>query len=95
MRLCGFALVGEIKKGSTFTSIAPAPVGSARSLTIRQETLEEAYSAMLRRISIDEAIVTWISTPLRESHTDQKRFRDEAIAKLQAGPSAAPETPEV
>jgi len=43
---------------------------------------KEAYSAMLRRISIDEGIVTWISTALRESHGDQKRFRDEAIAKL-------------
>jgi hypothetical protein len=29
-------------------------------------------------------IVTWISTALRESHGDQKRFRYEAIAKLKA-----------
>jgi hypothetical protein len=39
---------------------------------------------MLRRISIDEGIVAWISTALRESHSDQKRFRDEGIAKLKA-----------
>jgi hypothetical protein len=45
--------------------------------------LEEAYAAMLRRISIDEEIVNWIATALRESHGDQKRFRDESVAKLQ------------
>ena len=50
---------------------------------VRQETLEEAYAAMLRRISIDEDIVNWIATALRESHGDQKRFRDESVAKLQ------------
>jgi site-specific DNA recombinase len=38
---------------------------------------------MLRRISIDEDIVNWIATALRESHGDQKRFRDESVAKLQ------------
>jgi site-specific DNA recombinase len=38
---------------------------------------------MLRRVSIDEDIVRWISTALRQCHGDQKRFRDEAIAKLQ------------
>jgi site-specific DNA recombinase len=50
---------------------------------VRQETLEEAYVAMLGRISIDEEIVNWIATALRESHGDQKRFRDESVAKLQ------------
>jgi site-specific DNA recombinase len=49
---------------------------------VRQETLEEAYNAMPRRISIDEDIVAWISTALHGSHGDQKRFREEAIAKL-------------
>ena len=38
---------------------------------------------MLRRISIDEDIVNWITTALRESHGDQKRFRDESVARLQ------------
>jgi site-specific DNA recombinase len=38
---------------------------------------------MLRRISIDEEIVNWIATALRQSHGDQKRFRDESVAKLQ------------
>ena len=38
---------------------------------------------MLRRISIDEDIVNWIATPLRDSHGDQKRFRDESVARFQ------------
>ena len=36
-----------------------------------------------RRISVDEEIVYWIATALRESHADQKRFRDESVARLQ------------
>jgi site-specific DNA recombinase len=79
---CGFAMVGEIKKGKYVYYHCSGARGKCPEPYVRQETLEEAYSAMLRRISIDEGIVTWISTALRESHGDQKRFRDEAIAKL-------------
>ncbi len=79
---CGFALVGEIKKGKYVYYHCSGARGKCPEPYVRQETLEEAYSAMLRRISIDEGIVAWISTALRESHGDQKRFRDEGIAKL-------------
>jgi site-specific DNA recombinase len=81
---CGFAMVGEIKKGKYVYYHCSGARGKCPEPYVRQETLEEAFVAMLRRISIDEGIVTWISTALRESHGDQKRFRDEAIAKLNA-----------
>lgn len=81
---CGFALVGEIKKGKYVYYHCSGARGKCPEPYVRQETLEEAYCAMLRRISIDEGIVEWIATALRESHGDQKRFRDEAIAKLKA-----------
>jgi len=77
-------MVGEIKKGKYAYYHCSGARGKCPEPYVRQETLEEAYVAMLRRISIDEGIVTWISTALRESHGDQKRFRDEAIAKLKA-----------
>jgi site-specific DNA recombinase len=79
---CGFALVGELKKKKYVYYHCSGARGKCPEPYVRQETLEEAYSAMLRRISIDESIVIWISQALRESHGDQKRFRDEAIAKL-------------
>lgn len=79
---CGFAMVGEIKKAKYVYCHCSGARGKCPEPYVRQETLEEAYSAMLRRISIDEGIVTWISTALRESPGDQKRFRDEGITKL-------------
>ena len=72
----GFAMVGAIKKGKYFYYHRSGARGKRPKPYVRQETLEEAYVAMLRRISIDERIVSWISKALRESHGDQKRFRD-------------------
>jgi site-specific DNA recombinase len=80
---CGFAMVGEIKKGKYVYYHCSGARGTCGQPYVRQETLEEAYAAMLRRISIDEDIVNWIATALRESHGDQKRFRDESVARLQ------------
>ena len=79
---CGFAMVGEIKKKKYVYYHCSGARGRCPEPYVRQETLEEAFSAMLRRVSIDEDIVAWISTALRESHSDQKQFRDESIAKL-------------
>jgi hypothetical protein len=79
---CGFAMVGEIKGKYVYYHCSGAR-GKCGQPYVRQETLEEAYAAMLRRISIDEDIVNWIATALRESHGDQKRFRDESVARLQ------------
>ena len=73
----------EIKKGKYVYYHCSGARGKCGQPYVRQETLEEAYAAMLRRISIDEDIVNWIATALRESHGDQKRFRDESVARLQ------------
>jgi site-specific DNA recombinase len=37
---------------------------------------------VLRLIVLDEEVVGWVTSALRQSHTDEKRFRDEAVAKL-------------
>lgn len=39
---------------------------------------------MLRGLSFPKEILEWIVTALRESHTDEKAFHDEAISRLQA-----------
>jgi site-specific DNA recombinase len=74
---CGCAMVGEIKKRKYIYYHCSGARGRCGEPYVRQEILEQAYAAMLRRISIDEDIVNWIAIGLRESHTDQKRFRDE------------------
>lgn len=71
---CGFAMVGEIKKGKYVYYHCSGSRGKCGEPSVRQETLEEAYTAMLRRISIDEEIVNWIATALRESHGTRSAF---------------------
>jgi site-specific DNA recombinase len=46
--------------------------------------LEEEFSKLLGGLAIDEEIVEWVKTALRESHEDEKRHHDDAIAALQA-----------
>jgi len=65
--------------GTTLCLGAQAKCGE---LYVKQEALERAYEAMLRRISVDEDIVNWIASALRQSHADLKRFRDQAVAKF-------------
>ena len=37
----------------------------------------------LGAISMDEEVVTWFVTALKESHADEKRNHDESVARLQ------------
>lgn len=39
---------------------------------------------MLRQLSLDEEVLAWITEALRASHADERRFHDEAVAKLKA-----------
>ncbi len=39
---------------------------------------------MLKGLVFDDEVMDWVSEALHQSHADEKRFRDEAIARLQA-----------
>ena len=54
---CGFAMVGEIKKGKYVYYHCSGARGKCGQPYVRQEELERAYEAMLKLISIDEDIV--------------------------------------
>ncbi len=45
--------------------------------------LEERFGEVLRGLTFDDQILTWVTRALRESHVDEKRCHDEAIARLQ------------
>jgi DNA invertase Pin-like site-specific DNA recombinase len=79
---CGFAMVGEIKKGKYVYYHCSGARGVCGEPYVRQEILERAYAVMLKSIALDEEVVGWIASALRQSHSDQKRCRDEAISKL-------------
>jgi site-specific DNA recombinase len=50
---------------------------------VREEVLGEKFTELLKGLSIDEEILTWVTEALRQSHEDEKSYHDEAIARLQ------------
>jgi site-specific DNA recombinase len=79
---CGCALVGEIKKSKYVYYHCSGAKGKCPEPYARQEVIESEFENVLRLIVMDEAVVDWVASALRQSHTDEKRFRDEAVAKL-------------
>jgi site-specific DNA recombinase len=79
---CGFAMVGELKKGKYVYYHCSGARGKCPEPYARQEAIEGAYKTVLQQISIDVEVLGWIATALRQSHGDQKQFRDEAVGNL-------------
>ena len=50
----------------------------------REEIFEERFAELLKRLSLDDEILGWVTEALRQSHGDEKRHHDEAISRLQA-----------
>lgn len=49
----------------------------------REEVLEKKFTKLLKGISFSPDVLTWVAQALRESHQDQRKFREDAIATLQ------------
>jgi site-specific DNA recombinase len=81
---CGCSLVGELKKKryvyyhcTGYKTKCPDPY-------TREEVLEERFADLLKGLVFDDEILEWVTEALRQSHVDEKRYHDEAIARLQA-----------
>lgn len=81
---CGCALVGELKKGRYVYYHCTGYKGKCPERYVREEKLEAAFTGVLRQLSLDEDVLAWITEALRASHADERRFHDEAVAKLKA-----------
>ncbi|MGC9998751.1 MAG: recombinase family protein [Bryobacteraceae bacterium] len=79
---CGCALVGEIKKARYVYYHCSGAKGKCPEPYVRQEVLEAEFGNVLRLIAIDEEVARWVADALRQSHTDEKRFREEAVSRL-------------
>jgi site-specific DNA recombinase len=49
-----------------------------------RQVIADKFSSILGRLSFADEVLQWVSTALRESHTDQKKEHESAIARLQA-----------
>jgi hypothetical protein len=81
---CGCALVGEIKKGKYIYYHCSGFKGKCEEPYVRQEVLEAEFSRLLRKLSLDQEVVDWISMALKESHADKRHHHDEAVSRLKA-----------
>jgi len=81
---CGCALVGEIKKKKYIYYHCTGYKGKCPEPFVREETLSEKFSAVLKRLILDDEVIALVAEALRQSHREQKSFRDEAVARLRA-----------
>ncbi len=81
---CGCSFVGEIKKGRYVYYHCTGYKGKCPEPYTREERLEEEFVQVLKRLSFSDEVFSWVARALRESHTDEMRFHEEAVSRLQA-----------
>jgi site-specific DNA recombinase len=88
---CGCAIVGEIKKERYVyyhcTGYADKCSGTpsvCRRKHMREEALEQQFTAMLGRLHFDDEVLEWVRDALHASHAEERREHEEAIRRLEA-----------
>jgi hypothetical protein len=81
---CGCALVGELRKGKYVYYHCTGFKGKCPEPYTRQEVLEQEFGRLLKKLQVDDEILGWLAEALRESHADEKKFHEEAIARINA-----------
>jgi hypothetical protein len=80
---CGYAMVGEIKKGRYVYYYCTGYKGKCPERYTREDVLEKRFTELLEGISFSPEVLTWVTQVLRESHADERKCHEEAITKLQ------------
>lgn len=79
---CDCALVGELKKGRYVYYHCTGRRGKCGEPYTREEILEEQFGGHLKRLVFDDEVLDWLTNALKQSHEDEKRFRNDAVARL-------------
>ena len=79
---CGCCLTAEIKKGRYIYYHCTSFRGKCGEPYVRQEALEDKFTELLGGLRLDLEIQDWLTEALRESHIDERRFHNQAIARL-------------
>jgi site-specific DNA recombinase len=80
---CGCALVAERKKGKYVYYHCTGNKGKCPEPYTREEVLDECFADLLKGLIFDDQVMDWIVEALHQSHADEKRFREDAIIRLQ------------
>ena len=81
---CGCAMVGEIKKARYTYYHCTGYKGNCGEPYVREEVIEAQFSDLLGRLSFSDEILAWVSAALRDSHADEQREHEAAVARLHA-----------
>jgi site-specific DNA recombinase len=81
---CGCAMVGELKKRRYVYYHCTGYKGKCGEPYVREEVIAEKFAQILGQLSFGDEVLQWVSAALRESHADQRKEHDAAIARLQA-----------
>jgi site-specific DNA recombinase len=80
---CGCAMVGELKKGRYVYYHCSGFKGKCPEPYVREEVIAERFSQILGRLSFGDEVLAWVTKGLRESHADEQKDHEAAIARLQ------------
>ena len=88
---CGCSLVGEIKKRKLhllplhrYADKCRGEPAACRRKYVREEVLEQQFTAMLGQLRFDDEVLEWVREALHASHADERHEHEEAIKRLQA-----------
>ncbi|MFT3941568.1 recombinase family protein [Rhodopseudomonas sp.] len=79
---CGCAMTGEIKKRRYIYYHCTGYKGKCPEPYVREEILGERFSDVLAKLDFGESTLGWMTTALRESHGDEQKEHEAAIARL-------------
>ena len=80
---CGCGLTAEIKKGRYVYYHCTGFRGKCGEPYVREEVLEEQFTALLGGLRLDPEILEWLIATLRVSDAERRKLHDAAIARLQ------------
>ena len=86
---CGCSVVGEIKKQkyiyyhcTGYADKCRGEPASCRRKYVREEVLEQHFTALLGQLCFDDELLEWVGGALHASHADERREHEEAIKRL-------------
>ncbi len=77
-------MVAERKKGKYVYYHCTGNKGKCEEPYAREDVLEKCFGDLLKGLVFDDEVMDWVIEALHQSHADEKSFRDEAIARLEA-----------
>ena len=74
---CGCALVAEIKKKQYVYYHCTGNKGKCPEKWVREEEIARQFGQAIGAIKMDNDVLNWVITALKESHADEKKYHSE------------------